>query len=200
MSTEKNMCDNILGTLMNIDGKTKENLKARLDLMEMGIRKELHLTPNGEKYVMPHACYTLSTDEKKNLCEWLKSVKFPDGYASNISRCVNVKDCKISGLKIHDCHVLLQRLLPVGLRGCLRKDIYTALLELSFFFKELCCRTLRMEMLERLEQDIVLIICKLESIFPPAFFDVMVNLAIHLPREAKIAGPVQFRWMYPIER
>ncbi|KAH7851746.1 hypothetical protein Vadar_016029 [Vaccinium darrowii] len=28
----------------------------------------------------------------------------------------------------------------------------------------------------------------------------MVHLAIHLPREAILGGPVQYRWMYPIER
>ncbi|XP_020242320.1 uncharacterized protein LOC109820573 isoform X2 [Asparagus officinalis] len=28
----------------------------------------------------------------------------------------------------------------------------------------------------------------------------MVHLAVHLPREAMLAGPVQYRWMYPIER
>ncbi|XP_020271785.1 uncharacterized protein LOC109846956 [Asparagus officinalis] len=28
----------------------------------------------------------------------------------------------------------------------------------------------------------------------------MVHLAVHLPREAMLAGPVQYRWMYPIEK
>ena len=54
--------------------------------------------------------------------------------------------------------------------------------------------------MKELENKIVVILCKLERIFPPAFFDVMVHLAIHLPREAMLAGPVQYRWMYPIER
>jgi hypothetical protein len=48
--------------------------------------------------------------------------------------------------------------------------------------------------------DIVVILCKMEQIFSPAFFDVMVHLAIHLPREAELGGPVQNRWMYPMER
>lgn len=39
---KKNICDNVLGTLMNIDGKTKDSLNARLDLKEMEIRQELH--------------------------------------------------------------------------------------------------------------------------------------------------------------
>ena len=28
----------------------------------------------------------------------------------------------------------------------------------------------------------------------------MVHLPIHLANEAKIFGPVQYRWMYPVER
>jgi len=48
--------------------------------------------------------------------------------------------------------------------------------------------------------DIVVILCKLEKIFPFAFFDIMVHLAVHLPREAELAGPIQYRWMYPMEK
>ncbi|KAA0032028.1 hypothetical protein E5676_scaffold96G001250 [Cucumis melo var. makuwa] len=51
-----------------------------------------------------------------------------------------------------------------------------------------------------MQDDIVLILCKLEKIFPPAFFDVMVHLAVHLSWEARIVGPVGYSWMYPIER
>ena len=28
----------------------------------------------------------------------------------------------------------------------------------------------------------------------------MMHLPIHLPKEARLAGPVRYRWMYPIER
>ena len=37
-------------------------------------------------------------------------------------------------------------------------------------------------------------------IFPPSFFDVMMHLPVHLAGEAMIAGSVQYKWMYPIER
>ena len=37
-------------------------------------------------------------------------------------------------------------------------------------------------------------------IFPLAFFDVMVHLAVHLPDEALLRGPVQYGWMYPMEQ
>lgn len=43
-------------------------------------------------------------------------------------------------------------------------------------------------------------LCNLEKIFPPAFFDVMEHLPVHLPDEALLGGPVQYRWMYPFER
>jgi hypothetical protein len=36
--------------------------------------------------------------------------------------------------------------------------------------------------------------------FPPAFFDVMMHLAAHLPDEAFLRGLVHYGWMYPIER
>ncbi|TYK11066.1 uncharacterized protein E5676_scaffold73G00520 [Cucumis melo var. makuwa] len=64
------------------------------------------------------------------------------------------------------------------------------------------CRsgTIRVSDLDRLQADIIIILCKLERIFPPALFSVMVHLAVHLPYETKITGPVSYSWMYPIER
>ena len=50
------------------------------------------------------------------------------------------------------------------------------------------------------EVDIAVTLCKLEKIFLPSFFTMMVHLVMHLATEAKIGGPVQYRWMYPIER
>ncbi|KAL0448686.1 UNVERIFIED_CONTAM: hypothetical protein Slati_1425000 [Sesamum latifolium] len=195
---KKNICDSVLGTLLNIEGKTKDTEKAREDLRDLNIRKELHLQKYGSTILKPKTCYTLFPSERKGFCDFLKSVKFPDGYAANISRCI--KDGKIFGLKSHDCHVLLQRLISVGIRGYLNKDVTESLFELGEFFRILCSKTLKVEDIEKIERNIPLILCKLEKIFSPAFFDVMVHLAVHLPQEAKIAGPVHSRWMYPIER
>ena len=55
MHVEKNVCDNNVGTLLNVEGKTKDTDKARLDLADMNIRKELHLQVQGNKLVKPHA-------------------------------------------------------------------------------------------------------------------------------------------------
>jgi len=65
MHIEKNVFDNIFWTLLNVDGKGKDNLNSRLDLQEMGIRKALHpkKKANG-KYYLPPACFTLSSTQK----------------------------------------------------------------------------------------------------------------------------------------
>ena len=54
MHVEKNVCDNIVGTLLNIEGITKDKDKARLDLAGMNIRKELHQQVQENKLVKPH--------------------------------------------------------------------------------------------------------------------------------------------------
>ena len=74
------------------------------------------------------------------------------------------------------------------------------MVELSGFIQKLCAKTLYVNDLERLEERIVIILCKLERIFPPAFFDIMIHLMVYLPHEAKLAGPISYRWMYPFER
>nr|XP_033515887.1 uncharacterized protein LOC117280298 [Nicotiana tomentosiformis] len=166
----------------------------------MNIRKELHPIKIGDKYDLPKACYTLSPEEKHMFFSFLKNLKVPDGFSSNISQCVNLKDRKVLGLKSHDCHVLLQHLLPLALRGILCKSVYEPLIELSLFFNVLGSKCLSMDELEKIDSQISITECKLEKVFPPTFFDVMGHLPIHLTNEAKIAGPSQYRWMYPMER
>jgi hypothetical protein len=59
MYIEKNICDSLLGKLLNIDGKSKDSLKAQHDLFVMGIHKDLHLQQSGTFISMPHANYIL---------------------------------------------------------------------------------------------------------------------------------------------
>ena len=84
----------------------------------------------------------------------------------------------------------MQDLLASTFRGKLDKDVYEALVELSLFFKHLCSKSLKVDILEKLEQRIATTLCKLEPIFFPSFFDIMVHLTIHLTTEAKLIGPV----------
>ena len=107
MHIENNVCDNILGTLLDIEGKSKDNDKAQEDLKDMGIWSELWLQPHSVKgSLKPHASYVLTKDEAKLFCDYLRTVKLPDGYASNIAHCVTENN-KLARIKSHDCHVLL---------------------------------------------------------------------------------------------
>ncbi|KAL8160180.1 hypothetical protein V2J09_001717 [Rumex salicifolius] len=64
-------------------------------------------------------------------------IKSPDGYLSNISRCVKDNGKKTSSMKSHDHHVFLEQLLPLATRGFLPKQVYEPLVELSSFFRNL---------------------------------------------------------------
>ena len=55
-------------------------------------------------------------------------------------------------------------------------------------------------MVEELEKTAPELLCKLEKIFPPAFFLSMQHLILHLPNEVRMGGPVQNHWCYPIKR
>ena len=111
---EKNVCDSVIGTLLNVKEKTKDGVKARQDLAKMGIRSKLHPQPIGRRTYLPPTCHTLSRKEKQFFCECLRSVKVPQGYSSNISSLVSMQDLKLVCLKSHDCHMLMQQLLPVA--------------------------------------------------------------------------------------
>jgi hypothetical protein len=200
MHIEKNICESLVGTILEIPGKTKDTPKARLDCSDLGIKENLQFIDEDDDCEMPKARYSLAKTQKDAFCKFLEELKFPDGYASNISRCVSADGSKVQGLKTHDCHILLQRILAAGLRGLVDKDIYEAVAELGIFFKKLCSKTLNKDVLVKMKEEIVEILCKLEKIFPPALFDVMWHLSVHLPQEALLRGPVQYGWMYPVER
>jgi len=98
MHVEKNVCDNLIGTLLNINEKTKDILNARLDLIEMNMQGELASIEMGKRTYLPPACYTMSKDEKK-ICQCLKGVKVPQGHSSNVKSLVSMQDLKLIGLK-----------------------------------------------------------------------------------------------------
>ena len=135
---KKNVCDSIIGTLLNIKGKTKDEINARKDLVEMGVRLELQPQPHGKRTYLSPACHTLSKSEKISFCNCLRGVKVPQGYSSNIKSLVSMEDLKLMGLKSHDCHVLMQDLLPVVIRGILPKNVRQVITRVCLFFNAIC--------------------------------------------------------------
>ncbi|KAL0288462.1 UNVERIFIED_CONTAM: hypothetical protein Sangu_2657500 [Sesamum angustifolium] len=85
------MLDNIFNTVMDIKGKTKDNMDARKDSKIICNRPELELDEHRPN-IMPKVIYTLGKEQKRRVCEWIRGLKFPDGYASNLARCVDVTE------------------------------------------------------------------------------------------------------------
>jgi len=73
----KNVRDSIIGTLLNIKGKTKDAINARKDLVEMGVRLDLKPQPHGKRTYLPPACHTLSKSEKISFYGCLRGIKVP---------------------------------------------------------------------------------------------------------------------------
>lgn len=95
---------------------------------------------------------------------------------------------------------MMERLLPVMFCGYFQPYLWEVLAELSFFYRKLCAKEVDPIDLESMELQVPVLLCKLEMIFPPGFFNPMQHLILHLPYEARMGGPVQYRWMYPGER
>ena len=90
--------------------------------------------------------------EKDVFLKVLKSVVFPDGYSSNISRCIDTKKRKIFGLKSHDSHILMEHILPIAFRRYLPQKVVSMLIELCNYFREVSCKALDVNYLEKLQQ------------------------------------------------
>ncbi|KAL1321193.1 hypothetical protein AAHE18_14G110700 [Arachis hypogaea] len=195
---EKNVFDNIMNTIMDTE-RTKDNEKARLDMAVLCKRPDLNLVQVRKgHWTKPKGNYVLTLQQQKSICKWVQELKMPDGYVSNLQRCVDIKGGKLFGMKTHDCHAFMECLLPLAFKE-LPDHVWKPLTEISQYFRDLCSSTLRVSDLVQMETNIPVILCKLERIFPPAFFDVMEHLPVHLAYEARICGPAQYRWMYPFE-
>jgi hypothetical protein len=64
MYIEKNICDNLLGTILKMNGKNKDDLNARLDIAKnkLNVLKHLQLKKKDSEdyYEWPEAPYALS--------------------------------------------------------------------------------------------------------------------------------------------
>ncbi|XP_042386572.1 uncharacterized protein LOC121978271 [Zingiber officinale] len=200
MHIEKNVFESLINTLMNVKGKTKDNVAARLDMVEMGIRPELTPIVGEKRTYLPLAACSFTKKEKLQVCKSLKDIKVPEGFSSNMNNIVCMDQLKLTCLKSHDCHVLMQHFLPIVIRDALPKHVRYAIIRLCFFFKDICCKVIDVAKLDKLQSDLVVTLCLLEQYFPPSFLDIMLHLTVHLVREVRLCGPIYFRWMYPFER
>ena len=119
-------------------------------------------------------------------------INVPRWIAVNLSRGVNLGTLRVNGMKSHDYHIWIERLLPVMVRGYLPDNVWLVLAELSNFFRQLCAKELSRAVIADMEKMAPVLLCKLEKILPPSFFNPMQHLLLHLPYEARWEGLCSF--------
>ncbi|KAL0329043.1 UNVERIFIED_CONTAM: hypothetical protein Sradi_4891000, partial [Sesamum radiatum] len=179
----------IFNTIMDIKGKIKDNMNAHRDLKIIWNRPELELDERRPN-IMPKVVYTLAKEQKRRVCEWIRGLKFPDGYASNLPRCVDMTELRMHGMKSHDWHVFMQKLIQIAFREMLPEHVWSALTKVSLLLQRICSTTVDVHKFHELENSVAIIMCNLEKIFPPAFIDSIEHLIVHLSYEARVGGPV----------
>jgi hypothetical protein len=190
MHQECNVGESILSTFMAFMDKTKDNHMASKDLAQLCNRPSLELKSSSGK---PRAPFCLKPIERKEVLIWLQNLKFPDGYAAGFRRAMNLELGKQSGVKSPDYHIFIGRHLPVMFCRYVNDDVWKTLAMLSHFYRQLCAKEIRKEVMEKLEKEIPMLICKLEKIFPTGWFNPMQHLLVHLPYKAKLGGLQQYR-------
>ena len=123
--------------------------------------KNMELVYVGSRVIKLKASFVLDKNAQLLVYQWLKSLCFPDGHASNISRLVNLEDCKLYRMKSHNCHMFMQTLIAFAYRNLSPNRIWDALMEISHLFRDICSNKLYTQHIKRLETNIIQIIYKL---------------------------------------
>jgi hypothetical protein len=131
----------------------------------------------------------LKPKEREEVMSWMQDLKFPDGYAVGFTRDVNLETWKVDGLKSHDYYIFMERLLPIMFRCYLNDDMWTALAELSYFYRQPSAKEIKKEMMKKLEKEIPMFLCKLKKNLPSRMVQSNAIFTCHLLYEPKIGGP-----------
>jgi hypothetical protein len=69
--------------------------------------------------------------------------------------------------------------MSVMFRDYLKTDAWKMFVELSYFYMQICTKQVSKAMMQRLEKEITVPVCKMEKVFPPRWFNVMQHLLVH---------------------
>jgi hypothetical protein len=132
MHQECNIAESIISMCFYVTGFSKDNVNARNDLTALCNRPSLKHKRNAKGNLKsPRAPHCLKPTERKEIFRWIKKLKFRNYYASNIKQAVNVSTGKLNGLKSHDYHIIIERLMPVMFRGYFNADLWKIFTELN---------------------------------------------------------------------
>ncbi|KAK4388614.1 hypothetical protein Sango_2468000 [Sesamum angolense] len=115
------------------NGKMEDNLNAQKDLKIICNRSKLEVD-DMRLNMMPKIVYTLTKEQRRRICEWITHLKFSDGYTSNLAHCVDMNELMLHGMKSHDYHVFMKKLIPIAFYKMLPESMWSALAEVSLLF------------------------------------------------------------------
>jgi hypothetical protein len=110
------MGESIISTCTGLPGEIKDNTKTRKDLAELCNRLTLELIETSGK---PCASFYLKPQQRKEVMRRWKGLNFLDCYATGLRQSMNLTIGKLTRLKSHDYHIIMEILLPVMFRGYL---------------------------------------------------------------------------------
>jgi hypothetical protein len=107
-----------------------------MDLVNQDIRFKIHstLVMQSEKVDLLGTSYNLMRDEKRVVCQWLRGVKVPTNFSSNIKSLVSIKDLILTSFNAYDCHVMLTVFLPIVIRAIGPEYVKMVITHMSYFF------------------------------------------------------------------
>jgi hypothetical protein len=136
MHQERNVVESIMSMCLDVTSFMKDDVNARKDLATLCDRPSLEAKLNARgKLRRPKASYCLKPTERKEVLRWLKTLKFPDCYVSNIKQAVNVDTGKLNGLKSHDYHIFIERLMLIMFHGYFKANLWKMFAKLSYFYR-----------------------------------------------------------------
>jgi hypothetical protein len=101
--------------------------------------------------------------------KWMKDLKFPGGYAAGFRRSMNLKTMKMKGLKSHDFHIIMERLMLAMFRGYIFDVVWKMLAEVSYFYRQLCAKEIMLDVMDQLQKEAPVLLCKLGKNIPIGF-------------------------------
>jgi hypothetical protein len=68
-----------------------------------------------------------------------------------------------------------------GLSGYFNADLWKMFAELSYFYRQICAKQVSKMMMHKFEKEIPVLVCNMEKVFSPGWFNAMQYLLVHLP-------------------
>jgi hypothetical protein len=99
------------------------------------------------------------------LCQYLRGVRVPTDFLSNINKLVSVKDLSMINYNSHDCYVMMMVFLTIAIRVIKLMHIKVLITHLCYFFNIVSQNVIDRKELDDLKACMIEMVCMLEMCF-----------------------------------